>query len=104
MSMFRVTGQLAKVYDQERKDQETGEITKETRANILGEIPTRDGNDTRLDLQDIRIPDDLAASVRKLVGREISLPVGIFSPQRGRLVVYVPRGSKISPATGSSPA
>jgi len=98
MSMFKVSGRLAKVYRQKRVDRETGEQTTETRCNILGEIPTRDGGDTRLDLQDIRVPDDLASTLTKLEGQDVNLPVGLFAPAKGQIVVFIPKGSKVNHA------
>ena len=93
MSMFQVTGELRKVYRQERADRETGEISVEHRANILGEIPTRDGKDTRLDLQDIRIPDGLVGRMKEAEGKTVTVPIGFFAVAKNQVVVFIPRGA-----------
>jgi len=95
MSMFNVTGNLVKVYRQERIDRDTGETQIEHRANILGEIPTRDGKDTRVDLQDIRIPGDLVADMKAAEGKEVTVPIGFFAAAKNQMVVFIPKGSRL---------
>ena len=95
MSMFNVTGELRKVYRQERTDRETGEVQVEHRANILGEIPTRDGGDTRLDLQDIRIPTEMVADMKAAQGKVVTVPIGFFAAAKNQMVVFIPKGSRL---------
>jgi len=95
MSMFNVTGNLVKVYRQERPDRETGEIQVEHRANIMGEIPTRDGKDTRVDLQDIRIPGELVADMKAAQGKTVTVPIGFFAAAKNQMVVFIPKGSRL---------
>lgn len=94
MSMFNVTGDLVKVYRQERADRETGEIQVEHRANILGEIPTRDGKDTRVDLQDIRIPGEMVGDMKAAQGKQVTVPIGFFAAGKNQMVVFIPKGSR----------
>lgn len=95
MSMFNVTGELLKVYRQERKDRETGEVQVEHRASILGEIPTRDGGDTRLDLQDIRIPVEMVGDMKAAQQKRVTVPIGFFAAGKNQMVVFIPKGSKL---------
>lgn len=104
MSMFRVSGQVMKVYRQERTDRDTGEVQAQTRVQLLGEVPTRDGGDTKLDFIDLRAPEPLVEPLKRVVGKNISLPVGVFAPAKGRLVWYVPTGAKVESQASKTPA
>ena len=94
-SMYQISGQLVKVYCQQRTDRDTGEVTAEHRCNVLGEIATRDGGDFRLDLQDIRVPDEHVAALRSREGQNVTLPVGLFSPAKGQVILFIPKGSTL---------
>ena len=95
MSMFNVSGKLVKVYAQERQDRETGEVSKETRCQIMGDIPTRDGKDSRFDLQDIRVPVDLVASMKAAEGKDVRVPIGFFAAGKNQMIVFIPKGSRL---------
>jgi len=93
MPMFSITGELRKVYSENQTNRDTGEIIRRYRIQILGDIPLRDGSgDTREDMVTLNVdnPDDY----RDLVRQVITVPFGFFSPGKGNVVTFVPKGSK----------
>lgn len=93
MSMFTVCGQVINVFDQQgRLDKETGEITPTTpRLQLLGNMPMPNG-ESRMDMITVKV--DNKESYEALKGKDIRLPIGVFSPSKGQIVYYVPKGSK----------
>jgi len=93
MSMFTVSGQVINVFDQQGKvDQETGEVTPTTpRLQLLGNMPMPNG-ETRMDMITVKVENKQA--YEQLKGKDIRLPIGVFSPSKGQIVYYVPKGSK----------
>lgn len=92
MSMFTVMGNIVNVFDQPgRTDKETGEISPDTvRLQMMGEMPVENG-ETRLDLITVKV--EKKETYEKLKGKDIRLPVGVFSPAKGQVIYFVPRGS-----------
>jgi hypothetical protein len=95
MSMFQVTGQVLHVYqDPDRTDKETGEVTKgRPKVQILGELPLENGQ-TKHDM--ITLSVDRKADYDALVGQRIAVPLGMFSPTKGQIAYFIPKGGKPS--------
>ncbi len=93
MSMFTVSGKVINVFDQKGKlDKETGEIGETTpRLQMLGQMPMPDGQ-VRMDMITVKVENKRA--YEDLLGKDIRLPIGVFSPSKGQIVYYVPKGSK----------
>jgi hypothetical protein len=91
--MFQVTGQVLHVYqDPDRTDKETGEVTKgRPKVQILGELPLENGQ-TKHDM--ITLSVDRKADYEPLVGSRISVPLGMFSPAKGQIMYFIPKGGK----------
>lgn len=92
MSMFNITGKVMKTYFQEGKeDKETGDKEEgKMKVQIMGDMPVR-GGDSKLDLVTLTVPDEL--DFESLKGKEISVPLGFFSPAKGQIVYFIPKGS-----------
>lgn len=90
--MFTITGQLLKAYPENQVNRETGEITKRNKIQLLGEMPIRDGSGTRFDMVTLNIED--LSDYEGLEGETIRVPFGFFSPQKGSVITYVPKGAK----------
>jgi len=92
MSMFTVSGKVINVFDQKGKvDEETGEISPTTpRLQLLGDMPMPDGQ-VRMDMITVKVENKRA--YEDLLGQDIRLPIGVFSPSKGQIVYYVPKGS-----------
>jgi hypothetical protein len=93
MSMFQVTGRLLHVYkDPDRIDRESGEVNKgKAKLQILGEIPLENG-ELRHDM--ITLSIDKKADYEALVGSRIAVPLGMFSPSKGQIMYFIPKGGK----------
>jgi len=91
--MFTVTGQLINVFaGQDQVNSETGEVTPgKPRIQILGYMPQPTG-EVRYDLLTVSVED--RAKFQQLKGKPIRIPVGAFSPSKGQVVWYVPKGTK----------
>jgi hypothetical protein len=92
LSMFTVTGLVMKTFVQEgRTDKETGELGKDAvKVQIMGEMPVH-GGDSRLDLITLTVEDQ--KSYEALKGKRVRVPLGFFSPAKGNIVYYIPKGS-----------
>ena len=92
LSMFTVTGLVMKTFVQEgRTDRETGEVGKDAvKVQIMGEMPVQ-GGDSRLDLITLTVEDQ--KSYEALKGKRVRVPLGFFSPAKGNIVYYIPKGS-----------
>jgi hypothetical protein len=92
-SMFTVAGQVVNVFDQPGTlDKETGEMSPTThRLQLLGNVPVQNG-ETRLDMITVKVDD--RKIYENLKGKNIRLPIGVFSPGKNQIVYYVPKGSK----------
>lgn len=91
--MFSITGELRKVFSERQVDRETGEESTRHRIQILGEIPLRDASgETREDMVTLTVQNP--ADYRELVRQVITVPFGFFSPGKGNVVTFVPKGSK----------
>lgn len=94
MSMFQVSGQVMNCYYQPGPvDAETGEIKKgKNKVQILGEIPVSDGG-SKLDLITLSVPSGLDFKEHK--NKRVQVPLGFFSPSKGSIVYFIPKGSEI---------
>lgn len=94
LSMFTVTGQVMKTFFQPgRTDKETGEIEPGSfKVQIMGEMPVKGGS-SRLDLITLGIEDEKTYAT--LAGKKIRVPLGFFSPSKGQIIYYIPKGSAL---------
>jgi len=90
--MFSITGQLLKCFSEPQVNRETGEQTIRHRIQLLGAIPLKDGSDTRHDLVTLNV--DNLGPYQDLEGKTIRVPFGFFSPAKGQVITFVPKGSK----------
>lgn len=92
-SMFTVTGQVLKVFAQAAQmNKETGEMgNPSVKVQIMGEMPVH-GGDTKLDLISLTIEDP--TTYEALKGKRIRVPLGFFSPQKGNIIYFIPKGSQ----------
>lgn len=91
-SMFTVSGKVLKTFVQPGvTDKETGEVSKPSpKVQIMGEMPVQ-GGDSRLEMitltvENQKIYDDL-------INQDVRVPLGFFSPQKGSIVYFIPKGS-----------
>ena len=95
MSMFQVSGQVMNCYYQPGPvDAETGEIKKgKNKVQILGNIPVSDGG-SKMDLITLTVPDGV--DFKTYLQKKVSVPLGFFSPAKGSIMYFIPKGSKVT--------
>lgn len=94
LSMFTVTGQVLKTFIQPGQlDKETGEVGKSSaKVQIMGEMPVRgETGESRLDL--ITLTIESKKTYDELKGKRVRVPLGFFSPQKGNIVYFIPKGA-----------
>lgn len=93
MSMFTITGEVAGTYTQPgRTDDKTGEIQEpKDKVQLYGEMPTPSG-ETRRELVTLTCEDRKVYEALK--GRQVRVPMGVFSPGKNQVIYYIPKGSK----------
>ena len=93
LSMFTVSGQVLKTFIQEGQvDKETGVVGKTTvKVQLMGEMPVQ-GGDSKLEMITLTIEDK--KTYDDLRKQNIRVPLGFFSPQKGKIVYFIPKGSK----------
>jgi len=90
--MFSITGQLLKAFPEVQTNRDTGEQVTRYRIQLLGEIPIRDGSGSRYDMVTLNV--DEIRPYQELQGKTIRVPFGFFSPGKGQVITFVPKGSK----------
>jgi hypothetical protein len=93
MSMFTVTGKVVHVFDQEGSiNRETGEKGDDTvRLQMMGEMPVQ-GGASRFEMITVKV--DNKKRYEDLKDKNIRLAVGAFSPQKGQIIYFIPKGAK----------
>lgn len=90
--MFSITGQLLKAYPERQINRDTGEEITRYRIQLLGDVPIRDGSGSRYDMVTLNV--DELRGYQELQGKTIRVPFGFFSPSKGQVITFVPKGSK----------
>lgn len=90
MSMYTITGKVMHVFDREVKD-DKGEADVKHKVQLIGQIPVP-GGETRYDLVDLTC--ESRDDYRPLVGKTITVALGFFSPAKGQVIHYIPKGAK----------
>lgn len=92
MSMFQVTGEVVHIYDApESVDRQTGEVKQKEKPKVqlIGDIPLPNGQQ-RCDMITLTVEDK--TEWQALRGQRVSVPLGFFSPAKGTIVYFIPRG------------
>ena len=96
MSMFHITGQVLNTYFQPGStDPETGEKTQgKNKVQILGKIPVSNG-ESKMDIVTLSIPDGI--DFEPHMQKHVNVPLGMFSPSKGNIIYFIPKGSEVVP-------
>ena len=94
MSMFSITGQVVNTFEAPGRaaNEKAGVEAQEAKpkVQILGEMPVP-GGQTRVELVTLTCEDQRVYEA--LRGRTINVPLGIFSPAKGQIIYFIPKGS-----------
>ena len=83
MSMITLNGKLVNIYTAPKRSEDGEDKDK---VQIMGEFPVKGTTEVRMDLVTVTVKD--ARAFEDMVGTDISLPVGAFSPQKGTVIFY----------------
>lgn len=91
-AMFSLQGQLINVYEAPKGTTKDGkEYGGQDKIQILGDIPL-DNGEYRKDL--ITLTTDQGAAFKGFTGKPVTLPVSFYSPAKGTVNFYIPKGFK----------
>lgn len=90
MSMYNITGKVLNVYDRERKN-DKGETEVSHKVQLMGQMPVP-GGDMRYEMVDMTCESQ--ADFRPFLGKTISVALGVFSPAKGQIIHFIPKGAK----------
>jgi hypothetical protein len=83
--LFQIRGQLLHIFDQPgREDKEKGTVADDTpKVQIMGGIPQRNGQ-VRFEI--VTLSCHSPADFHSLKGKLITVPIGMFSPEKGTVI------------------
>jgi len=92
ISMFTVTGRVLKTYVQVGTiDKDTGKKFDDSfKVQIMGEIPLT-GGESRFEAIAMTVEDRTLYD--ELEGKMVRVSLGFFSPAKGQIVYFIPKGS-----------
>lgn len=92
MSMFTISGVVINTYDPPPRKAEDGkEEESKPKVQIMGDMPVP-GGQKRMDLVTLSCEDK--GEYEALRGKTIAVALGIFSPARGQVVYFIPKGAR----------
>jgi hypothetical protein len=86
--MFQIKGKLTNSYSTPPNEKNPDERYT---LQVLGDVVQRDGQ-TRQEVVNLRVPFDVYRAAEKKIGQPVTIPVGVFASQAGRLTVFFPSG------------
>lgn len=97
MSMFQITGEVINTFEApgRKADEKAGIEAQEAKPKVqlLGEMPVPGaGHQTRKELVTLTCEDQ--REYENLRGRIISVALGIFSPGKGQVIYFIPKGAR----------
>lgn len=83
MSMITLNGKLVNIYVAPKRSEDGEDKDK---LQIMGHFPVKGSNDIRMELVTVTVKD--SRKFEDMVDTDISLPVGVFAPQKGTVIFY----------------
>lgn len=91
MSMLNITGQVLHVFEKPAVKRGDELIDAKPQVQLLGEFYLPNG-ESKFDL--VTLTTDSPKDFEQYKGQTISVPVGAFSPSKGSIIYFIPKGSK----------
>jgi hypothetical protein len=91
--MFTLNGTVIHVFETPKGvNKKTGEeYNSQDKVQVLGDVPLLNGQ-TRKDMITITTHD--IANIKTMLGKAVSLPVGIIAQGKGLITYFMPKGSR----------
>lgn len=91
MSMISITGQVLHVFEKPSVKRGDDVIDAKPQVQLLGEFLLPNG-DTRFDL--VTLSTDSPRDFESFKGQSVTVSVGVFSPSKGQVIFFIPKGAK----------
>jgi hypothetical protein len=91
MSMLNITGQVLHVFEKPATKRGDDLIDAKPQVQLLGEFYLPNG-ESKFDL--VTLTTDSPKDFEQFKGQTVSVPVGAFSPSKGSIIYFIPKGSK----------
>jgi hypothetical protein len=91
MSMLNITGQVLHVFEKPAVKRGDETIDAKPQVQLLGEFYLPNG-ESRFDL--VTLSTDTPKDFEQFKGQTVTVPVGAFSPSKGSVIYFIPKGSK----------
>ena len=90
--MFKIIGQVVNVFTQDGGiDKDGKEYNESYKVQLMGEMPLPNG-DSKMDLVDLKV--DSLTDWNEMQGKKVSIDIGEFAPQKGKIIHYVRKGAR----------
>lgn len=91
MSMLNITGEVLHVFEKPAVKRGDDLIDAKPQVQLLGEFALPNG-ERRFEL--VTLSTDTPRDFTEYKGQNVSVPIGVFSPSKGSVIYYIPKGSK----------
>lgn len=93
MSMFLVSGEVLHLYAAPGyRDRETGKYSEDKpKVQLLGDLPLRNGE---VEKKVLTVTCDHPEDFQPLKGKQVLVPLGMFSPAKDNIIYFIPKGCK----------
>lgn len=91
MSMLNITGQVLHVFEKPAVKRGDDQIDAKPQVQLLGEFLLPNG-ESKFDL--VTLSTDSPRDFESFKGQTVTVAVGAFSPSKGSIIYFIPKGSK----------
>jgi hypothetical protein len=91
MSMISITGQVLHVFEKPAVKRGDDVIDAKPQVQLLGEFSLPNG-ETRFDL--VTLSTDTPKDFATFKGQTVTVQVGVFSPAKGQVIFFIPKGAR----------
>lgn len=91
MSMLNITGKVLHVFEKPAVKRGDDLIDAKPQVQIMGELALPNG-EKRYEL--VTLSTDAPRDFESYIDQRVSVPVGAFSPSKGNVFFFIPKGSK----------
>lgn len=91
MSMLNITGKVLHVFEKPAVKRGDEIIDAKPQVQLMGQLVLPNG-ETRYEL--VTLSTDSPKDFEQYIDQPVSVPVGAFSPSKGSVIYFIPKGSK----------
>lgn len=91
MSMLQITGQVINVFERPPTVRNGEEVIAKPQVQLMGSVMLPNGQ-SRVEL--VTLSTDNPEVFKQYQDQMVSVPVAVFSPNKGSIIYFIPKGSK----------